>query len=83
MPPPSLFLLTPSKSAFSFSTEKEKGGFEAAAFAAPPCQREKDFEAAGLPQPPVLTGEKPIPREGGNLTNNPTPSAAAEPKITQ
>ena len=34
MPPPSLFLLTPSKGAFSFSSEKEKGGFEAAAFAA-------------------------------------------------
>ena len=41
MPPPSLFLLTPSKGAFSFSSEKEKGGFEAAAFAAPPCQRDK------------------------------------------
>ena len=35
------FSLTPSKGAFSFSSEKENGG----------------FEAAGLPRHPVLTGK--------------------------
>ena len=42
------FSLTPSKGAFSFSTEKENGG----------------FEAAGLPRHPRSNGKKVFPRGG-------------------